>query len=413
MSDTVRIDPASLRSESAARKLSTARTVCLAVAAATIVLPLFAPQPLVGVIGASLRLSSWAVGSAATVTFLGYAVGLFLLTPLTDLFENRRVIVTTVMADFVALVAAAVAPSAAAFFCSAFVIGMMTSTIQMLVSTTAMAAPEAQRGRVIGNVVGGLMVGILLSRPIASLAAEAWGWRGSYALDAVVIAATALLLRLVLPRHTPTVWVGYFSLIASFGSLIKDEAILRRRALYQALCMVAFNMFWTAVALRLAAPPFGFSETGVALFAFAGVAGAIVAPIAGRLGDRGLTRPATRAAHGAIIVALVGAGTAGADWLSFDATASPRLAVALLVSAAVLLDLGVVGDQTLGRRAINPIRPEARGRLNGFYTGFFFLGGAVGSALAGVAWAYGGWSLVCRTGIGFGVAALTLGMTET
>jgi predicted MFS family arabinose efflux permease len=407
------VAPVTVPPRPAAPDMSTAQVGCFAAAVAMIVLPLFAPQPLVGVIGTSLNLSPWAVGTAATVTLFGYAVGLFLLTPLTDLFENRRVILTTVIADVVALVAAAAAPSAVVFCGAAFVVGVTTSAIQMLVPIAAMLAPEAQRGRIIGNVVSGLMVGILLSRPIASFATEAWGWRGSYALDAMAIAVTALFLRRVLPHHTPTARGGYFSLIASFGTLIKEETILRRRASYQALCMLVVSMFWTAIALRLGAPPFGFTETGIALFALAGVGGAIVAPIAGRLGDHGLTRPATRVAHSAIIVALIVAGTAGGDWFSFDAKASPDLALALLVVAALLLDLGAVGDQTLGRRVINLLRPEARGRLNGFYTGFFFLGGAVGSALASLTWAYGGWSLVCIVAIGFGAVALILGMTET
>jgi predicted MFS family arabinose efflux permease len=393
--------------------LSTARAVCFTVAVAIIVLPLFAPQPLIGVIGPSLNLSPWAMGAAATVTLLGYAAGLFLVTPLTDLIENRRVILATIVVDVIALVVAASAPSATVFFGAAFAVGVATSAIQMLVSTAAMLVPEVRRGRVIGNVVSGLMVGILLSRPIAGLATEAWGWRGSYAFDAAAISAMALFLSRVLPRHRPTNKAGYFSLIASFGMLIKKDAVLRRRASYQALCMASVSMFWTAIALRLAAPPFGFSEIGIALFTFAGVGGAVIAPIAGRLGDRGLTGPATRVAHGAMIVALIVAGTAGADWFGFNAKAAPRLALALLVVAALLLDLGAVGDQTLGRRAINLARPEARGRVNGFYTGFFFLGGAFGSSLASVTWAHGGWSRVCIVAAGFGVAALVLGMTET
>lgn len=392
--------------------VSLARTVSFSAATATIVLPLFAPQPLVGIIASSFSLSSWAIGAAATVTLLGYATGLFLLTPLTDLLETRRVILATVAADVVALAAAAAAPSALAFFVSAFVVGITTSSIQMLVPAAAMLAPEPQRGRVIGNVVSGLMIGILLSRPIASLTAGAWGWRGSYALDAVAMAMTAAFLCRVLPRHTPTRHAGYLSLIASFGTLVKEEAIFRRRAVYQALCMCAFNAFWTAVALRLDESPFGLAAAGVALFALVGVAGAIAAPIAGRLGDRELTAPATRVAHAAISVALIVAGTAGAGWFGFDPNGSPRFALALLVAAAVLLDLGVVADQTLGRRAINLIRPEARGRLNGFYTGFFFLGGSMGSALGGVAWPCGGWSGVCSVGLGFGAAALILSITE-
>jgi len=413
MNETIHAGSATLPSRiSSASSVSTAHTVSFAVATAMIVLPLFAPQPLVGIIGASFGLSSWSIGAAVTVTLLGYATGLFLLTPLTDLLETRRVILATVIADVFALAAAAVAPSAAAFFGAAFVVGTMTSAIQMLVPAAAMLAPEPQRGRVIGNVVSGLMIGILLSRPIASLAAGAWGWRGSYALDALAIAVTAAFLYRVLPQHTPTRHVGYFSLIASFGSLVKEEAILRRRAVYQALCMGAFNAFWTAIALRLVEPPFGLAATGVALFALVGVAGAIAAPIAGRLGDRELTAPATRVSHAAIIVALIGAGIAGAGWFGFDPNAAPLFALALLVSAAVLLDFGVVADQTLGRRAINLIRPESRGRLNGFYTGFFFLGGSMGSALAGVAWTWRGWSGVCSVGLGFGAAALMLSVLE-
>lgn len=393
--------------------MSTGRAGYFAVAVAVIVLPLFAPQPLIGVIGPSLNLPPWAAGATATVTLLGYAVGLFLLTPLTDLFENRRVILTTVVADVVALVAAAAAPSAMVFFPAAFAVGVATSAIQMLLPAAAMLAPEARRGRVIGNVVSGLMVGILLSRPVASLTTEAWGWRGSYAVDAASISVMVPFLIRVLPHHMPKAQGGYFSLISSFGILIREEAILRRRTSYQALCMAVVSMFWTAIALRLAAPPFGFTETGIALFTFAGVGGAIVAPIAGRVGDRGLTGPATRVSHGAIIVALIVAGTAGADWFGFDAKATSDVALTLLVVAALLLDAGAVCDQTLGRRAINLVRPEARGRVNGIYTGFFFLGGAAGSALASVAWAHGGWSLVCIIASGFGAGVLILGMTET
>lgn len=385
-----------------------ARTSSFAVASATIVLPLFAPQPLVGVIGASFHLPSWVIGIVSMVTLLGYATGLFLLTPLTDLLEARRVILTTVTVDVLALISAAIAPSAVAFFGSAFLVGTMTSAIQMLVPTAAALAPETQRGRIIGNVVSGLMIGILLSRPTASFAAEVWSWRGSYALDAAIIAATAVFLLFRLPRHNPIRHGSYFSLISSYGSLIREEKILRRRGLYQALCMGAFNAFWAAIALRLGAPPFRLTALGVALFALVGVAGVVAAPIAGRVGDRELTRQATCAAHTAIIVSLVGAGVAGGGWFGFDSNISPRLALVLMVSAAVLLDFGVVADQTLGRRAINLIRPESRGRLNGFYTGFFFLGGSTGSVLAGVAWTYWGWSGVCSVGLVFGIAALML-----
>jgi hypothetical protein len=220
------------------------------------------------------------------------------------------------------------------------------------------------------------------------------------------VTAVALAPRRVLPRRQPVAGLTYVALIAFLGMLLAEQPILRRRALYQALCMGAFGIFWTAVALRLAAPPFGL--VGIALFTLAGVGGAVIAPIAGWAGDRGWTTPATWLAHAAVIAALLLAGAAGAGWFGFDPAARSPLSLGLLAAAAIVLDLGVIGDQTLGRRAVNLACPQARGRLNGLYTGLFFVGGAVGSALAGIAWVEAGWTLVCAIGLGFVALALAL-----
>src|SRR5262249_27298057 len=291
--------------------------------------------------------------------------------------------------------------SPALFLLAAFAAGCATSAIQMVVPVAANLAGEPQRGRVIGNIMSGLMIGILLSRPIASLAAAAVGWRGAYVLDAVAVAVAAVALQHVLPWHQPAVGVTYGALVASLGTLLAEQPVLRRRALYQALCMAAFGIFWTAVALRLAAPPFGLDQGGIALFAFAGIGGAVIAPIAGRAGGHGWTTPATRLAHAAVIAALLLAGAAGAGWFGFDPAARPRLSLGLLAVAAILLDLGVIGDQTLGRRAVNLACPQARGRLNGLYTGLFFVRGGARSRVAGVAWGRARWAPVSVIGVGF------------
>jgi len=377
-----------------------------AVAIGVIVLPLYAPQPLVDLIGPSLGFSLRNASLVAMTPMLGYAVGLVLVVPLIDVIESRRAILSMLLVDFVALVSAAAALSPGLFLLAAFATGCATSAIQMLVPVAAGLVGEAHRGRIIGNVMSGLMIGILLSRPIASLAAAAIGWRGAYALDAVAVAAIAVALNRVVPRQLPVARVTYAALITSLWMLLVGQPLVRRRALYQALCMGAFGIFWTAVALRLSATPFGLDRVGIALFALTGIGGAVIAPIAGWAGDRGWTTPATRLAHVAVIVAFVLAQAAGAGWFGFDPTERPRLALGLLAAAAIVLDLGVIGDQTLGRRAVNLTCPPARGRLNGLYTGLFFIGGAGGSALAGIAWVEGGWTLVCLIGLGFGVAAL-------
>ena len=384
-------------------------TLFFAVAAGVIVLSLYASQPLAGIIGPSLGLGGTDTGLVTTITLLGYAGGLFLIVPLTDLVENRALITRTLSAAVAALAGAAAAPSALLFLVASFFVGVSASAIQMLVPTAAALAPASERGRVVGNVMGGLMLGILLSRPAASLVAEYAIWRWFYGILAALVALLTIVLGRVVPKRRPAQRASYLQLIASLLALLGQEPVLRRRATSQGLCMGAFGVFWTSVALRLAEPPFNLTQTGIALFALAGAAGAVVAPIAGRAGDKGLTRPATILAHLAILGALALAACGGAEVA--DIMPAP-LALGAMVLAAVLLDLGVIGDQTLGRRSINMLQPEARGRLNGLFTGLFFLGAALGSSLSGLAWVKAGWSGVCAVGALFATAALFLSLSD-
>jgi predicted MFS family arabinose efflux permease len=315
--------------------------------------------------------------------------------------ENRRLIVRMLLCAAVAAAAAALVPSAAALLIALFVLGAACSAIQVLVPIAASMAPPERRGRVIGDVMGGLMVGILLSRPLASFVADAFGWRAFYGVSAAAMGMLTAVLAGRLPECRPETRSGYPALIASLWHLLRSEPVLRRRALTASLVMAAFSLFWTAVALRLAQPPFDLAQRGIALFALAGAGGALATPLAGRAGDRGWTRGATIASHLVIVAAL-----AVAAWAGSSGEGTPTLRLILMGASAVLLDIGVTGDQTLGRRAINLLRPELRGRINGLFVGLFFLGGAVGSALAGLAWASGGWPMICAIGAGFGIAAL-------
>lgn len=397
--------PSSLATRQAsAREL----TPLLAFACGAIALNLVAAQPLVGVIAHSLGLGLAASGLVTMATLLGYAAGMVFLVPLTDLVENRRLVLRMLILDVVALAASAWAPNAATYLLAAFAVGAGTSTIQMLVPLVASLAPEAERGRVVGNVMSGVMIGILVSRPLASVTAQAFGWRGVFIASAVVIAALALVLGRALPTLRPGNGLRYATLVRSLWPLVRKEPVLQRHALSAILAFGAFNVFWTIVALRLAQAPFGLGAHGIAAFALAGVGGSVIAPIAGRLGDRGLTRPSNVLMHLLIVAALLLAWIAGGG---LDLAHAPALGLALMVLASLLLDVGTVGDQTLGRRAVNMIRPEARGRLNGLFTGAFFVGGAGASALAGLAWALGGWGLTCALGAALGLGALGVSMS--
>lgn len=382
--------------------ITRSQTLLFAASVGIIVTNLFAPQTLVGLIGPSLGASASEGGFVSMATLLGYAAGLFFLVPLSDLAENRMLVLRMLCAAALAAASASFAPSASALLAVLFVLGAACSCIQVLVPVAAAMAPPGQDGRVIGDVMSGLMAGILLSRPLASLIADAFGWRAFYALSATALALLAILLGLTLPRRRPLAHASYAALIASLFELLRQEPVLRRRAFTASLVVAAFSVFWTAVALRLAAPPFDLGQKGIALFALAGAGGAAVTPLFGRAGDRGSTRPATIFCHLGVVAALGLATWAG------TATSGLWLPLMLMGVSAVLLDIGVTGDQTLGRRAVNLLQPKARGRLNGLFVGIFFIGGAVGSLLAGMAWAWGGWNAVCAAGAVFGMAALVV-----
>jgi predicted MFS family arabinose efflux permease len=386
-----------------------------ALAVGILAMCLSASQALVGEIGPAFGLSTAAASLVTTLTLLGYAVGLFLLVPLVDVVENRRLILLTLASCVASCAAAAAAPNAILYLAACFAVGATSTVVQMLVPTAAFLTPEDSRGRVVGNLMSGIMLGLLIGRPLVSVTAELLGWRAYYLLTAALVVLIALALARVLPARRPTPGPRYGALILSLTHLLRDEPVLRRRASYQALLMGSFSAFWTIIALRLAQPPYNLGRNGIALFALAGAAGAIVAPIAGRAGDRGYTRRVTFIGHFMVIAAVLLAGAAGGgSWAlqKFGIDLPPALSLALLVVTALVLDGGAIADQAVGRRAINLLRPEARGRINGLFTGIFLLGGSVGALFVGPAWAWGGWAAACWVGLAFALTAALLHLTE-
>lgn len=370
-----------------------------AIAVGVIVTNLFAPQILVGLIGPTFGMSAQEAGMVSTLTLCGYAIGLFLLVPLADLFENKRLIVITLCGAVAASLCMTIAPTPLFLFASVFLLGASCSAIQMLVPLIASMASPHDRGRVIGEVMSGLMVGILLSRPAASFISDIWSWRGFYASSAGAIAILSVTLTRQLPTLQPVAHLGYGKLVASYWTLLRDEPVLRVRAWTAALVMAAFSAYWAVVALKLSSAPFELSPKGIAIFALVGAAGAVAAPFAGWLGDRGFARQTLCGSHILVVTSLL-----LAVWANF--IESPAWAIVVLSAGAILLDVGLTGDQTIGRRAVNLLRAEARGRLNGLFVGIFFIGGAVGTMAAAFAWGHGGWLAVCTTAGFFGVLTL-------
>ncbi len=369
-------------------------TLLFAMMVAIAVLPLYASQTMLGPLGGSLHLGPWTTLVTA-LTLLGYAVGLVGLVPLVDRLPNRSLIIGTLFTQTICLGCAGAAPSPSVFLVASFAVGITASAVQMLVPAAASLAAPGSRGRVVGNVMSGLMLGILLSRPLASLVTGFAGWRGFYWADAALVAVATVLVVPRLPDTRPTEAPPYLALLASMGRLIASEPVLRQRALYQALLMAGFNVFWSSVALVLSRAPLSLSSTHIAVFALAGGGSVIVAPLAGRAGDKGFSTHATTVAHGVTVAAILVAAYAVISGVS-------RIeAIGLLAVAAFAIDGGVVADQALGRRAINLLAPQSRGRVNGLFTGLFFIGGACGAAVAGPALALWGWPGVCLVDLAF------------
>lgn len=378
-------------------------TLLLATACGLIAANLYYGQPLAGPISAELGMSPAAAGLIVTLTQIGYGLGLLLIVPLGDLFENRRLILTVVLAGATALLAAGLVTHPLPFLTAALFIGLGSVAVQILVPYAAHMAPEAARGKVVGNVVSGLMLGIMLARPVSSFIAQVSSWHVVFYLSSATMIVLMIVLALALPKRVPTSKPTYSHLLSSMGRLAVTTPILQRRALYQACMFGAFSLFWTTTPLLLASPEFGLSQGGIALFALAGVAGAIAAPIAGRWADRGLTRPAT-----AFAMLLV----AASFLITHLGPHGSTLALGLLTAAAILLDFGVTTSLVLGQRTIFSLGAEYRSRLNGLYMATFFTGGAIGSAVGGWAFAHGGWWLTSWIGFTLPVLALLYFATE-
>ncbi|RWQ73556.1 MFS transporter [Bacillus cereus] len=379
------------------KDISSGLIILLATSCGIIVANLYYAQPLIGVISNVIGLSNSSAGLIVTLTQIGYVVGLLFLVPLGDIVENKKLILILLFLSAFALISMVFVKSATLLLIVSFFIGLGSVAAQVLVPLVSYLSSENARGRVVGNVMSGLLLGIMLARPISSLVADMWGWSAIFALSATVIIVLTFVLTKVLPTRKPQAKTNYIALLNSMWQLLRTTPILRRRAIYHACVFGAFSLFWTTVPLLLSSPAFHFSQTAIALYALVGITGAVAAPIGGRLADLGWTRPATGIALTVVIISLI---------LPLFIQSSSPFGIAVLVIAAILLDMGVSANLVLSQRLIFSLNPEIRSRLNGLFMAIFFLGGAVGSFIGGWAYALGGWNLTLWIGIAFPTIAL-------
>ncbi|MCX5576411.1 MFS transporter [Enterobacter sp. E-TC7] len=373
--------------------LSPALILLMSVATGLAVASNYYAQPLLDTIARAFNLSASSAGFIVTAAQLGYAAGLLFLVPLGDMFERRMLIVSMTLLAAGGMLITASSQSLTMMIVGTALTGLFSVVAQILVPLAATLASPEKRGKVVGTIMSGLLLGILLARTVAGLLASLGGWRTVYWVASVLMVIMALALWRGLPKVKQENHLNYPQLLASVFSLFTQDKLLRTRALLGCLTFANFSILWTSMAFLLAAPPFNYSEGVIGLFGLAGAAGALGARPAGGLADKGKSHMTTTA--GLILLLLSWA----AIWYG-------HVSVLALIVGILVLDLTVQGVHITNQTVIYRVKPEARNRLTAGYMTSYFIGGAAGSLISASAWQHAGWSGVC--GIGAIVAALNL-----
>ncbi|MEV5893785.1 MFS transporter [Nonomuraea fuscirosea] len=357
-------------------------------------------QPLLDLIGRELGLGPTTAALTVTAAQAGYALGLILLVPLGDLMERRRLAVALYAATAVFLLVSATAADGTVLLISTALTGLASVGAQVVVPFAATLAAPAERGRVVGTVMTGLILGLLLARTASGTLSELGGWRTVYWVNAALMALTAVLLRLFLPRLGGDGGrLSYPALLRSTVSMFRLEPLLRWRAGIGALSLASFSVLWTALTFLLAGSPYEWTESAIGLFGLVGAAGALTATVAGRLADRGLVQVVTGAGTVLLVV----------SWLAIAAGAR---SLVWLLAGVILLDLAHQAVLNSSQNVVYALRPQARNRINSAFMTSFFVGGAIGSALTSLVWVHAGWSGVCVLGGALSAGTLVLWILE-
>ncbi len=374
--------------------LSRITTLIFAAAAGLSVANIYFAQPLLDAMARDFGIAPAAIGLVVTLTQLGYGLGLIFIVPLGDLVDRRRLVVAQGALSAIALVAVATARTEAILFAGMAAVGLLAVVVQVLVSFAATLATPAERGKAVGMVTSGVVIGILGARFAAGVLADLGGWRAVYLTSAILTLAMAGLLWRILPRNlSPDSMDSYLATLRSIPVLFLNDRILLVRGILALLIFAAFSTFWTALVLPLSTEPFDYSHTRIGMFGLVGMVGAIAATGAGRLADRGLGQWTT----GVSLTLLL------ASWGLIVLLPLP---IPALLIGVVLLDLAVQAVHVTNQSIIFDRYPQARSRLVGGYMVFYSLGSATGAIAATMAYAYAGWTGVSILGAAFSAAAL-------
>lgn len=353
---------------------------------------LYYSQPLLAEISRFFDVSFTLAGTAAMLIQIGYAVGLVFLVPLGDIKEQRSLIITMLCCSMLALFGLSFAPSLGWLMVGSFMVGLTSVTPMLIVALAAHLAEPTSRGRIIGNIMTGLLIGILLSRTVSGFVGSALGWQTIYRVAGAMMGLLAVVFRFSLPRCEPKAMMHYGRLLKSLAGLCRSEATLRQSSLIGAMMFATFSVFWTTLSFLLKSLLHGLSTQAAGMFGLAGIAGALAASVAGRVADR-------KGPRYALTVAIA---LSSAAFICFWAFANQIWG---LVAGVILLDLGIQSGQISNQARVNSLDAGARSRNNAIYMAFYFGGGALGSFTGSWCWGLFGWAGVCAVGILFQIIA--------
>jgi predicted MFS family arabinose efflux permease len=373
----------------------------LGLACAVGVSTMYYNQPLLMEMGRTYGATAGRTGFVAVATQIGYAVGLLAFVPLGDVLERRGLMMRMYAAVSIGLLLVAVAPSLDLLIAGSVLIGMFASVTHVALPIAPDLVSHEERGRAIGTVMTGLLLGILLARTFAGWVSGIHGWRWVFVVAAVMNAAFVPLIGRVMPKLPPKQKLRYNEAMKSLWTLFRTQPLLRESSLIGALVFASFSCFWTTLAFLLH-DHYGLGAGVAGTFGVVGAAGALVAPLAGRLADK----------HGSRWVISVGMGLLAASylllWAEETAHRSTAFHLAALVVGVVVLDMGAQMTQVANQTRIFGLVPSARSRLNTVYMTVYFSGAAMGSALATIAWVHWGWNGVCILALGLIALAWTV-----
>lgn len=360
-----------------------------------IVANLYYCQPLIVLISKEFNITETNAGTIAYLTQAGYAIGLFFMVPLGDKIERKKQILITTFASVIALILAATSKSFLILEIASFLIGATSIVPQLILPLAASLSQPEKRGKVVGTIMSGLLVGILLSRTLSGIIGEIWGWRSMFWIAAGICLLLFFVIQKQFPYNKPDFEGSYGKLIQSLFTLIKTQPLLREATLINMLCFAQFGAFWTTMVLLLSEQPFSFSTAAIGLFGIIGATGALAAPLVGRLGDKGNSRVSI--GYGCLLML--------ASFMVFYFSASSIIGI---IIGIVLIDIGLQGVHISNQTRVYSILPEARNRMNTVYMSFSFFGTALGSALGLLLWKMDGWHAVALGGMALATMALVV-----